>query len=69
MTEIVEKIKADQEKEGALFILKRNPADLKSEDLTTAEILPVYQSSIQDPNKLAEQFTMILPLRNPISVK
>ncbi|MBJ06350.1 MAG: hypothetical protein CMO40_04420 [Verrucomicrobiaceae bacterium] len=69
VTEIVEKIKEDQKKEGAIFILKRNPADPESEDLTTAEILPVYQSLIQDPNKLAEQFTMVLPLKNPISVK
>ena len=69
VTKIVEKIKADQAGDDALFILKRNPADMKSEDLTTAEILPVYQSSISDANKLAAQFVMILPLKNPISVK
>ena len=61
VSKIVGKIRDDQGKEDAVFVLKKNPAD--------EEILPLLNSSITDKNKLAEQFVMILPLKNPISIK
>ena len=39
------------------------------EHLADGEILPVLNNTITDPNKLAEQFVMILPLKSPISIK
>ena len=52
-----------------MFVLKKNPADPKSADLADEEILPLLKSSITDENQLAEQFVMILPLKEPISIK
>ena len=69
VNDIVEKIRADQDKDEAIFVLKKNPADPKSADLADEEILPLLKSSITDENQLAEQFVMILPLKEPISIK
>ena len=69
VTKIVDKIRADQEKEGSLFSFKQTPADASSADLADGDILPVLNNTITDPNKLAEQFVMILPLKNPIQIK
>ena len=69
MTKIVDKIRAKQGEDGALFSFKQNPADSSSADLADGDILPVLNNTITDPNKLAEQFVMILPLKNPIQIK
>ncbi len=69
VSKIVGKIRDDQGKEDAVFVLKKNPADPNSKNLADEEILPLLNSSITDKNKLAEQFVMILPLKNPISIK
>ena len=69
VSKIVDKIRADQDKDDAVFVLKKNPANPKSANLADEEILPLLNSSITDENKLAEQFVMILPLKNPISIK
>lgn len=69
VSKIVGKIRDDQGKEDAVFVLKKNPADPNSKNLADEEILPLLNSSIIDKNKLAEQFVMILPLKNPISIK
>ena len=69
VSRIIEKIRADQDKDEAVFVLKNNPADINSGDLAVGEILPVLNNTITDPNKLAEQFVMILPLKNPISIR
>ena len=69
VSKIVDKIRADQDKDDAVFVLKKNPANPKSANLADEEILPLLNSSIADENKLAEQFVMILPLKNPISIK
>ena len=69
VSKIVSKIRADQDKDDAVFVLKKNPADPRSANLADEEILPLLNSSITDENKLAEQFVMILPLKNPISIK
>ena len=69
VSKIVSKIRAGQDKNDAVFVLKKNPADPKSANLADEEILPLLNSSITDENKLAEQFVMILPLKNPISIK
>ena len=59
----------EQDEDGALFSFKQNPADSSSADLADGDILPVLNNTITDPNKLAEQFVMILPLKNPIQIK
>ena len=69
VSRIIGKIRADQDKDDAVFVLKKNPADLNSADLADGEILPVLNNTITDPNKLAEQFVMILPLKSPVSIK
>ncbi len=69
VSKIVGKIRDDQGKEDAVFVLKKTPADPNSKNLADEEILPLLNSSITDKNKLAEQFVMILPLKNPISIK
>lgn len=68
VTEIVEKIKKDHDSPDAIFTLKK-PGDPQGKDLSSKEILPVFKSSIGDPNELAEKFIMILPLKSPISIK
>jgi type IV pilus assembly protein PilM len=68
VTEIVEKIKKDHDSPDAIFTLKK-PGDPQGKDLSSKEILPVFKSSIGDPNELAEQFIMMLPLKSPISIK
>ena len=50
-------------------MLKKNPADPTSADLAGVEIVTLLKSSITDENQLAEQFVMILPLKNPILIK
>lgn len=69
VSRIIGKIRADQDKDDAVFVLKKNPADPNSADLADGEILPVLNNTITDPNKLAEQFVMILPLKSPVSIK
>ncbi len=69
VTKIVDRIRAKQGEDGALFSFKQNPADSSSADLADGDILPVLNNTITDPNKLAEQFVMILPLKNPIQIK
>ncbi|HAO96535.1 MAG TPA: hypothetical protein DCQ96_10785 [Verrucomicrobiales bacterium] len=69
VTKIVDRIRAKQDEDGALFSFKQNPADSSSADLADGDILPVLNNTITDPNKLAEQFVMILPLKNPIQIK
>jgi hypothetical protein len=64
----VEKIKKDHDSPDAIFTLKK-PGDPQGKDLSSKEILPVFKSSIGDPNELAEKFIMILPLKSPISIK
>ncbi len=65
--EIVAKIREDQDAADAVFTLKK-PGP-KGADFTDKEIFPVFKSNIGDPNELAEQFVMILPLKTPISIK
>jgi type IV pilus assembly protein PilM len=65
--EIVAKIKDDHDADDAVFTLKK-PGP-KGVDLTESEIFPAFENSIGDPNELAEQFVMILPLKTPISIK
>lgn len=65
--EIVAKIREDQAAADAVFTLKK-PGP-KGADFTDKEIFPVFKSNIGDPNELAEQFVMILPLKTPISIK
>jgi len=69
VSRIIEKIRADQGEDDAVFVLKKNPADPNSADLADGEILPVLNNTITDPNKLAEQFVMILPLKSPVSIR
>ena len=65
--EIVAKIREDQAAADAVFTLKK-PGP-KGADFTDKEIFPKFKSNIGDPNELAEQFVMILPLKTPISIK
>jgi type IV pilus assembly protein PilM len=65
--EIVAKIREDQDAADAVFTLKK-PGP-KGADFTDKAIFPVFKSNIGDPNELAEQFVMILPLKTPISIK
>ena len=69
VTDIVKEIRKHQDEPDAVFVLKKNPADPTSADLVEKEILPLLKSSIPDENQLAEQFVMILPLKEPISIK
>ena len=65
VTAIVEKILADAEDDSVFNLIKPGTKD----PLATKEIVPVLVSPITDDNKLAEEFVMILPLRQPISIK
>ena len=68
VAKIVDRIRAKQDEDGSLFSFKQNPNDPSSADLADGDILPVLNNTITDPNKLAEQFVMILPLKNPIQI-
>ena len=69
VTKIVDRIRAAQDEEDSLFSFKQFPGNAGSADLADGDILPVLNNTITDPNKLAEQFVMILPLKNPIPIK